>query len=102
MTMTYEAPNTIKRMLFTTWALLDSLNPDLRAQMHVPDMSDPRRLDWDFIPKPDRTGVPLNKLDHHQRILAHALLKSGLSLRGYSQVLSVMATENILRELEVI
>lgn len=101
-TMTYEAPQTIKRMLFTTWALLDSLDPVLRAQMHIPAMDDPRRVDWDFIPKPDRTGVPLNKLDHHQRILAHGLIKSGLSLRGYSQVLSVMATENILRELEVI
>jgi hypothetical protein len=99
---TYEAPQTIKRMLFTAWALLDSLRPELRAQMHIAAMDDPRRLDWDFIPKPDRTGLPLNKLDHHQRILAHALIKSGLSLRGYSQVLSVMATENILRELEVI
>ncbi|UDY23442.1 DUF3500 domain-containing protein [Nocardioides sp. Kera G14] len=100
--MHYEAPQTIKRMLFTTWALLDSLAPDLRGQMHIPAMDDPRRLDWDFIPKPDRTGVALNKLDHHQRILAHALIKSGLSMRGYSQVLSVMATENLLREMEVI
>lgn len=99
--LTYEAPLTIKRMLFTTWALLDSLDPALRAQAHIPDMADPRRLDWDFIPKPDRTGVPLRKMGHHQRVLAHTLLKSGLSMRGYSQVLSVMATENILRELEV-
>lgn len=100
--MTYEAPRTIKQMLFATWALLDTLSPDLRAQAYIPDMDDPRRLDWDFIPKPDRTGVPLFKLDNHQRTLAHTLLKSGLSIRGYSQVLSVMATENILRELEVI
>jgi hypothetical protein len=100
--MTYEAPQTIKRMLFSTWALLDTLTPDLRAQAHIPDMEDPRRVDWDFIPKPDRTGIPLSKLDHHQRTLAQTLIKSGLSMRGYSQVLSVMATENILRELEVI
>ena len=100
--MTFEAPNAIKRMLFATWALLDSLSPDLRAQAHVPEMDDPRRVDWDFIPKPDRTGVPLFKLDHHQRTLAHALLKAGLSMRGYSQVLSVMATENLLREMETI
>ncbi|MFF3595550.1 DUF3500 domain-containing protein [Kitasatospora indigofera] len=98
----YEAPGAIKRMLFSAWALLDSLTPDLRARMHIPEMSDPRRLDWDFIPKPDRTGVPLSKLHGHQRTLAHTLLKSGLSMRGYSQVLAVMATENILRELDVI
>jgi len=100
--MNYEAPQTIKRMLFATWALLDSLSPDLRAQAHLPQMADPRRVDWDFIPKPDRTGVPLFKLDHHQRTLAQTLIKSGLSMRGYSQVLAVMATENILRELEVL
>ena len=100
--LTYEAPQTIKRMLFATWALLDTLSPDLRAQAHLPDMGDPRRVDWDFIPKPDRTGVPLFKLDHHQRTLAQTLIRSGLSMRGYSQVLSVMATENILRELEVV
>lgn len=100
--MHYEAPNTIKRMMFSTWALLDSLSPDLRGLMHLPDMADPRRVDWDFIPKPDRTGVPLHKLDRHQKVLAHSLVKAGLSMRGYSQVLSVMATENMLREYEVL
>ncbi|GAA3791021.1 DUF3500 domain-containing protein [Streptomyces phyllanthi] len=100
--MNHEAPTTIKRMMFCTWALLDSLSPDLRAQMHIPAMDDPRRLDWDFIPKPDRTGVPITKLDHHQRVLAQSLLKSGLSMRGYSQALAIMATENMLRELEVV
>lgn len=101
-TMTYEAPQTIKRMLFATWALLDSLRPDLKAQAFIPDMADPRRLDWDFIPKPDRAGVPLHALDRHQKVLAHALIKSGLSMRGYSQALTVMATENMLREMEAI
>ena len=100
--MNFEAPRAIKRMLFSAWALLDSLTPGLRTAMHIPAMSDPRRLDWDFIPKPDRTGVPLGKLDAHQRTLAHTLLKSGLSMRGYSQVLAVMASEHILRELDVI
>jgi hypothetical protein len=98
----YEARDTIRQMLFATWALLNSLSPQLRAQALVPDMADPRRVDWDFIPKPDRVGVPLFALDRHQRTLAHTLLKTGLSIRGYSQVLSVMATENILRELEAI
>jgi hypothetical protein len=100
--MTYEAPQTIKRMLFCTWALLDSLTPDLKKQALNPDMSDPARVDWDFIPKPDRVGVPMHALDRHQKVLAHSLLKSGLSMRGYSQALTVMATENILREVEVI
>ncbi|TIC79297.1 DUF3500 domain-containing protein [Nocardioides sp. GY 10127] len=100
--LTYQAPQTIRQMLFATWALLDSLDPALRAQAISPDMEDPRRVDWDFIPKPDRAGVPLSKLVGHQRTLAQTLIKTGLSMRGYSQVLSVMATENLLREMEVV
>jgi hypothetical protein len=97
----YEAPRTISRMLFATWALLNSLDPAQRADA-VFAMTDPKRLDWDFIPKPDRCGVPMFRLDRHQRTVAHALIKSGLSMRGYSQALSVMATENVLREQEVL
>jgi len=100
--MTYEAPLTIKRMLFATWALLDSLRPDLKGAAWVPDMEAAGRTDWDFIPKPDRAGIPMFALDRHQKVVAHSLLKAGLSMRGYSQALSVMATENMLRELEVI
>jgi hypothetical protein len=100
--MTYEAPLTIKRMLFSTWALLDSLRPDLKTAAMVPDMEAAGRTDWDFIPKPDRAGIPMHALDRHQKVIAHSLLKAGLSMRGYSQALSVMATENMLRELEVI
>lgn len=99
--LTYEAPDTIRRMLFATWALLDSLSPQDRGRALLP-LESPDRIDWDFIPKPDRCGVPLFALDRHQRVIAHTLLKAGLSMRGYSQVLSVMATENILREMEVV
>lgn len=99
--MTYRAPETIHRMLFVTWALLSGLNADQRSRALFP-MDDPRRLDWDFIPKPDRTGIPLFELDRHQRTIAHSLLRAGLSLRGYSQALSIMATENVLREVNVL
>jgi uncharacterized protein DUF3500 len=95
----YEAPDTIRRMLLATWALLGSLRPELRRLAEHP-MEDPRRLDWDFIPKPDRAGVPLWMLDRHQRTLAFVLLKAGLSLRGYTKALAIMQMEHVLRELE--
>jgi hypothetical protein len=47
----FEAPQTIRRMLVTTWALLYSLDPAQRQHCQFP-MDDPGRLDWDFIPKP--------------------------------------------------
>lgn len=95
----YEAPATIQRMLFATWALIYSMTPDQRA-LALRSMTDPGRLDWDFIPKPDRQGVPLAALNAHQRTLAHTLLAAGCSLQGYSQALAIMAMENVLRERE--
>ena len=60
-------------MLVTTWALLYSMSPQQRHQCEFP-MDDPGRLDWDFIPKPDRQGIPLAQLGAHQRTLAQSLL----------------------------
>lgn len=99
--MTYRAPAAIRDMLFATWSLLNGFTADQRGRALFA-FDDPRRIDWDFIPKPDRTGVALLELDRHQKVLAHTLLRSGLSMRGYSQMLAVMATENILRETEVL
>ena len=95
----FEAPDTIRRMLVTTWALLYSMDGGQRRECEFP-MDDPGRLDWDFIPKPDRQGIALWRLNPHQRTLVHNLLAAGLSEQGYTQVLQVMAMENILRERE--
>ena len=96
---TFEAPDTIRRMLVTTWALLYSMDSTQRRECEFP-LSDPGRLDWDFIPKPDRQGIPLWRLTSHQRTLVHSLLAAGLSEIGYTQALQIMAMENILRERE--
>jgi hypothetical protein len=96
----FEAPLTIRKMLTDAGAVLSSLSADQQTRITFA-MDDPRRLDCDFVPKPDRNGVPLWELDKHQRTLAHVLLASGLSTRGYTQALQIMAMENILREREV-
>jgi hypothetical protein len=59
-----------------------------------------RRTDWDFVPKPDRQGIPLWRLTSHQRTLVQSLLAAGLSEQGYTQTLQIMAMENVLRERE--
>jgi hypothetical protein len=96
----FEAPITIRRMLLNAGAVLSSLSADQQTRITF-SMDDPRRLDFDFVPKPDRNGIPLWELDKHQRTLAHVLLASGLSTRGYTQALQIMAMENILRESQV-
>src|SRR6266550_215514 len=91
----FEAPDAIRKMLLATWGLLYSLSPEEHARALFP-MDDPSRMDWDFIPKPDRKGVPLFALDAHQKTLAHTLLAAGLSMQGYTQALQIMAMENVL------
>jgi hypothetical protein len=97
---TYEAPQTIGRMMLLSQSFLYSLTAEQRRACEYP-MDHPGRLDWDFIPKSDRTGIPLFQLNFHQRTLVQTLLKTALSMRGYTQALEIMAMENILRELEV-
>lgn len=96
---TYEAPQTIGKMLIATNAFLGSLSSEQRRSCVFPP-DHPGRNDWDFIPKPDRIGIPLAHLDGHQRVLAQAVLRAGLSMRGYTQALAIMAMENVLREKE--
>lgn len=93
----FEAPATILKMLFTTQQLLASMTYEQRQMCEHP-MDHPARFDWDFIPKPDRSGIPLWQLDRHQRVMVHSLLSAGLSMRGYTQALQIMAMENVLRE----
>ena len=94
----YEAPDVIRRMLVTASALLSCFSGEQQSQAWFP-LDLPERRDWDFVPKPDRLGVPLSAMDRHQRGLAHTLLSAGLSIQGYTMALSIMAMENVLREL---
>jgi hypothetical protein len=89
-------------MAKATTALLDSLTPEQRQKMALPfDSTD--RTRWHFIPinQFPRHGVPLKDLNESQRKLAHDLLKSALSQRGYTTTVTVMNDlEAILRDTE--
>ena len=84
-------------MLVNASALLSCLSDGQRSHSWFP-LDTPNRRDWDFVPKPDRLGMPLSAMDGHQRALAHALLSAGLSMRGYTMALSIMTMEHVLRE----
>jgi hypothetical protein len=60
----------------------------------------PQRVDWHFIPKPQRKGLQIKHMEPAQRKAAHALLRSCLSEVGYDKAVKIMALEGILRELE--
>ncbi|MDX2021788.1 MAG: DUF3500 domain-containing protein [Deltaproteobacteria bacterium] len=59
----------------------------------------PGRTEWHFIPK-DRTGLPIKAMSPQQRTLAHALLKTGLSVPGYAKAKLIMTLETVLRDME--
>src|SRR5579864_2143578 len=80
---------------------LDSLTPQQRQQATFAFASD-ERLRWHFIPTETfpRKGLLIRDMTAPQRKLAHDLLKSGLSDRGYMTATQIMDLETVLGDLE--
>src|SRR5256714_6683682 len=57
------------------------------------------RFNWHFIPR-ERKGLPLKEMTPEQKHLAHALLSTALSHRGYVKASTIMSLEQVLRDLE--
>jgi hypothetical protein len=81
--------------------LLASLTPEQRQQI-VFSLDSAERLRWNFIPDEafPRNGLPFKAMTEEQRGLAQALLRTGLSERGYMTYTSIMQLENILKVIE--
>src|SRR4051812_41363083 len=67
---------------------LAALTPEQRAKT-VYEMKHEERLNWDFVPH-IRAGLPFKEMTSAQKELAHALLNSGLSQRGYAKAVTIM------------
>jgi hypothetical protein len=80
---------------------LDSLSPEQRLKTGFAFDSD-ERLRWHFIPNEmfPRKGLMIKEMNEAQRRLAHDLLRSGLSARGYLKVTSIIELEDILKAIE--
>jgi hypothetical protein len=79
-------------------AFLKDLNPEQRSKASF-KFDDDTRFEFRFTPRA-RTGLPLKEMTETQRTKAHALLKSGLSMRGYTNATDIIALENVLRAIE--
>jgi hypothetical protein len=79
-------------------AFLTSLSADQRSRATF-TFDDDRRFEFRYTPRA-RAGLPLKEMSDAQRTLAHALLKTGLSLRGHTAATRIMALENVLRAIE--
>jgi hypothetical protein len=80
---------------------LASLTPEQQKQATFP-LESAERLRWNFIPDEmfPRNGLPIKAMTEPQRKLAHELLRSGLSDRGYRTYTDIIQLENILRAIE--
>lgn len=67
------------------------------AQPSLPPKDE--RSNWHFVPRP-RRGLPIKDMTTEQRLLAHGLLATGLSHRGYGKAVGIMSLESVLAALE--
>lgn len=77
---------------------LAELTPEQRAKATF-DLQGAERSNWNFVPLP-RRGITFKEMTPGQRLLAHTLLSSALSQRGYLKATNIMSLEEVLRELE--
>jgi len=96
--LTVRAHSPAEEMAEAARNFLASLTTEQQAKASF-EWKDGERQNWHFIPKP-RKGLPLKELTPAQRPLAHALLGSGLSQRGYLKATTIISLEQILHELE--
>lgn len=85
-------------MMYAANAFLESLS-DEEKKVATFALTDPERENWNFVPTP-RQGLPLKRMTEPQRILARALLRSGLSHAGYARAEAIISLELVLKELE--
>ena len=80
---------------------LESLTPEQRQRTTFTFDSE-ERLRWNFIPDETfpRQGITFKTMTEAQRKLAHELMKTGLSERGYQTYTSIIQLETILKGLE--
>jgi hypothetical protein len=80
--------------------LLAALSDSQRKQMTLP-LEDDDRIDWHYVPKKERKGLPLKAMTAEQIYLVHILLNESLGQAGYSKTVGIMHLESILRDMAV-
>ena len=86
-------------MTMAATSFLASLTPEQKQQATFA-FDSAERLRWHFVPQFERNGLQIKAMTEPQRKLAHELLKTGLSARGYDTYTKIMQLENILKAAE--
>jgi len=96
----YAYSQTAGEMACSAAEFLEALSAEQRSSASFAYDND-ERLRWHFIPNEmhPRSGVTIKALDSSQRELAHKLLMTGLSQRGYMTYSDILILEQILQDL---
>ena len=84
---------------------LAALSPELKKKAAF-QFDDEHRTKWFFTPRQDkekkftRKGARIEEMTAEQKAAAMALLKTGLSAKGYEQATTILSLESLLAELE--
>jgi hypothetical protein len=76
-------------------ALLATLDEAQRQKIQFPFGSE-ERFNWYYVPRPQRLGLPLKQMTEAQRAAAFALLRAGLSEKGYTKAETIRSLEHVL------
>ena len=89
------------KMVSAANQFLGALTPEQRQQATFA-VDNAERLRWNFIPDEafPRNGLPIKAMTEPQRKLAHELMKTGLSDRGYLTYTQIMQLEDVLKVVE--
>jgi hypothetical protein len=85
-------------MLDAARTFLATLDPAQKSKAVLPFNSE-ERFHWFYTPV-SRKGIPLKELNASQQQTALALLRAGLSEKGYTKAEMIRKLEEVLRELE--
>jgi hypothetical protein len=85
-------------MLDAARTFLADLNPAQKSKAVLPFNSE-ERFRWFYTPV-SRKGIPLKELSASQKLAGLALLRAGLSEKGYTKAEMIRKLEDVLRELE--
>jgi hypothetical protein len=98
---TIAAERSSSAMAAAATRFLAALTPEQRQQAGFAFEGD-ERLRWHFIPTETfpRKGLLIRNMTQAQRTVAHELLKTGLSQRGYMTASAIMELETVLKALE--
>ncbi len=95
---TLQAHDAGEQMALVANAWLGSLNDEQRARA-VFEFASEERENWHFIPR-EREGLPMLDMTPQQRLLAQALLSTGLGESGIMKAVTIMSLEEVLYQME--